>query len=106
MVGEAPDTDDFRAQFPWADAVTRMAFDAPHAGEVIARLEADPERVARIRRAGVVHSLRHHDWVYRLRRVYDVAGLPPSTGMLRREGELRRVADAIDFTRTVSHIAV
>ena len=106
MVGEAPDSDDFRAQFGWPDSVIRMAFDSPHAGEVIAKIDADADRAARIRRNGVVHSLRTHDWVYRLRKVFDAAGLPATPGMVRRENELRRLADSIDFTRTVSHIAV
>jgi hypothetical protein len=106
MVGEPPDSDDFRAQFDWPDSVIRMPFDALNAGDVISKIEADPDRAARIRRNSVVHSLRKHDWVYRLRRVFEVAGLSPTPGMLRREDALRRLANEADFTPAVSHIAV
>jgi len=95
LLGNPPDTDDFRAQFSWTDAVVPIPFDAPNVGEVIARLDADPVRTARIRQDNVVHALLEHDWVYRLREVLHWAGLPPGRRLLAREERLARMADEV-----------
>jgi hypothetical protein len=95
MLGDPPNSDDFRSQFDWPDSVFRMPFDAPNVGEVIAEIEDDPGRSARIRWRSVVESLRRHDWVYRLRRILEVAGLAPSEKLLEREARLQSLADEI-----------
>jgi hypothetical protein len=95
MVGEPPDSDDFRTQFPWHDAVVRMPFDAPGAADVLAALDADPARTGRMRRDAVVHALRMHDWVYRLRQVLDTAGAPPLGRVQAREARLQDLANDV-----------
>jgi len=95
MLGAPPRTETFRAFFDWPDAVIPVAIDAPEIGDVISALEADPARCARIRRDGVVNSLLRHDWVHRLRVVFDACGLPPTEGMLAREARLRAIAQRL-----------
>jgi hypothetical protein len=95
MLGEPPDSDDFRLQFGWPDAAIATPFHAPAIAEVIAELDADPARVDRCRRESVVQSLLRHDWVYRLRAILEVAGIPEPTGLKEREARLRAAAEAV-----------
>jgi len=93
MLGDPPDTDDFRAQFDWPDAVVRTRFDAPDVGALIDELDADPHRLERIRRAGVANALRRHDWSERLQRILDVAGIQPTPELLARRRRLEATAE-------------
>ena len=95
MLGEPPDTDDFRRQFDWPEPVVRTPFHAPAIAETIHALDADPARVARIRTDGVVNALLRHDWLDRLERVMQVAALPPTAKMQARSARLRARADAV-----------
>lgn len=93
LVGEAPRSEEFRRQFGWTDAVIPMPFDSPDADEILRLLDADPQRVARIRSANVSHAARRHDWVYRLATVLEAVGLAQTADMRRREERLHRLAD-------------
>ena len=95
MIGEPPNSDDFRAQFDWPDAVLPVPFHAPEVARVIKELDADPARTERIRRDSVAASLLRHDWVHRLRTVLDIAGVAPSEAMLARERKLVELADRV-----------
>jgi hypothetical protein len=92
MLGEPPRTERFPSQFGWPDAVIQLPFDSPDVGRVLAELDADPARLARIRRDNVRNAALRHDWVHRLRTVFDTLGLPPTDAMLAREGRLQAVA--------------
>ncbi|HVP60703.1 MAG TPA: glycosyltransferase [Myxococcaceae bacterium] len=93
MLGDPPDTDDFRSQFDWPDSVVRTPFDAPDIAATLDRLDADPARVERIRRAGVVNALRRHDWSERLLRILRVAGVAPGPELEARRARLSAIAD-------------
>lgn len=95
MLGAPPRTEAFRTHFGWPKVVVEMPVDCPGIGDVIARLDADPEGVAKIRRDNVSNSLLRHDWVYRLGEVFDAAGLPRTPAMLAREARLRDLAGQI-----------
>src|SRR5262249_60754453 len=60
MLGEAPRTEWFRRQFDWPDAVIPLPFDSPDVGRLLAELEADPSRLARIRRDAVRNAALRH----------------------------------------------
>jgi hypothetical protein len=92
MLGEAPRTEEFARQFDWPDAVIPLPFDSPDAGALLAGLDQDPARLDRIRRDNVRQAALRHDWVHRLRTVFDTLGLPPTEAMLAREARLRAVA--------------
>ena len=101
MLGDAPATDKFQQYFSWPDAVIKIPFDAPNIEEVIVELDAQPERLARIRRDNVINSLLQHDWVYRLKEVYETVGLQPSVQMLAREARLKDLASQIMSQNTL-----
>jgi hypothetical protein len=92
MLGEPPATAEFKSQFDWSDAVIRVAFDSPDVGEMLVELDRDPQRLARIRRDNVYNAALRHDWVHRLRTVFETVGIPPTEAMLEREKRLRALA--------------
>jgi hypothetical protein len=95
MLGEPPRGEHFRRQFDWPDAVIPVPFDVPRIGELIAELDRDPQRIARIRRDNIYYAARRHDWTYRVRAVFEQLGLPLSEGMVAREAKLRALASSI-----------
>jgi hypothetical protein len=92
MLGEPPRTAEFERQFGWKDAVIRLPFDSPDVERVLLELDADPERLARIRRENVHNAALRHDWVHRLRTVFETVGIPPTEAMLAREKRLQALA--------------
>jgi hypothetical protein len=95
MLGEPPRSDRYRTLFDWPEAVVDIPFDAPDIAQKIAQLDADPERCVRIRRDNMVNALLRHDCAYRLRTVFDDAGMTAPPGLLAREARLREVADMV-----------
>jgi hypothetical protein len=51
--------------------------------------------VSRARTENIVNGLLRFDWVYRLRTMLEVAGLPVTSAMLEREALLRACADEV-----------
>jgi hypothetical protein len=94
MLGEAPQAEEFRRQFDWPDAVIPLPFDSPDVGRVLAELDSDPARLDRVRRDNVRNAALRHDWVHRIRVVFETLGLPPTPAMLAREQALRAIAEA------------
>ena len=92
MLGEPPRTPEFSEQFGWTDAVLRLPFDSPDIGEVLRELDRDPERLARISRDNARNAALRHDWVYRLRAVFEAVGIPPTEAMVERERRLGTLA--------------
>ena len=92
MLGEPPRTTEFERQFDWPDAVIPLPFDSPDVARRLAELDRDPERVARIRRDNVANAALRHDWVHRIRTVFETLGLQPTEAMLARERRLRALA--------------
>jgi glycosyltransferase involved in cell wall biosynthesis len=92
MIGEAPQLDSFQQQFDWTDAVIHVPFDSPDISEMLAQLDADPERLARIRRNNVTNAALRHDWLHRLGTVFDTFHLPATSAMLERQQRLQALA--------------
>lgn len=92
MLGEPPRTVEFERQFDWPDAVIPLPFDSPDVGRRLAELDQDPARLARIRRDNVANAALRHDWVHRLRTVFETLGLHPTEAMLARERRLQALA--------------
>ncbi len=92
MIGEAPRTENFRKQFDWEDAVFHVPFNAPDIAERLAALDADPARMAAARRRNLHQSALRHDWVHRIRRVFEVLDLKPTDAMRAREARLAELA--------------
>jgi hypothetical protein len=92
MIGEAPKLDSFAQQFDWPDAVIHAPFDSPDIMQILARLNADPERLARIRHSNIVNAALRHDWLHRLHTVFDTFHLPPTPAMHLRRQRLEELA--------------
>jgi len=100
MIGEAPKLDSFAQQFDWPDAVIHAPFDSPDIMQILARLNADPERLARIRRNNVINAALRHDWLHRLHTVFDTFHLPPTPAMHLRQQRLQALAKLPDAALT------
>lgn len=95
MIGDCPTTEVFKQYFDWPDAAIRIPFDSPNIAEIIAELDAQPERLAQISRDNVVNSLLRHDWVYRWRKILEAVDFKPTPEMLSREAYLKKLAHEI-----------
>jgi hypothetical protein len=102
MIGEAPRLDSFAEQFDWPDAVIHAPFDSPDIMQILARLDADPDRLARITRNNIVNAALRHDWLYRLRTVFDTLRLQPTSAMLLRQQRLQALAQLPDAALTAA----
>ena len=92
MLGEPPNTEQFRSQFGWPDAIIRMPFDCPDVGRVLAELDADPQRLARIEHENARNAALQHDWIHRLEIVFKTVGLDPTPAMIERRRRLDELA--------------
>ena len=96
LIGQVPtNCQVFKRDFDWADAVIDMPFHSTDIGERIRALDAEPNRIARIRLNNVVNCLRRHDWVYRWNNLINMLGMKPTTCALEREERLRKFADRL-----------
>lgn len=93
MIGQPPSCDAFTETFPWPDVVIPIRPDGADVMDVLASLDSEPERVSAISRRNTSEALLRHDWVYRWKDVFQVAGLEPSRGMVAREQQLKNVAE-------------
>ncbi len=96
LIGELPPRAAAAAGFDWPDAVVPLPFDSDAIGEVIRTMDADPARVAQIRRNNMIQSLRRHDHVHRWARVLEAAGLEPMPALQERRRALNELADQIE----------
>jgi len=99
MLGEPARTEEFRRHFDWPDAIIPQPFDAPDIAGVLKRLDEDPPRLERIRRDNLQNAALRHDWVYRIRAVFETLGLPPTEAMVAREERLKVIAAQAGVTR-------
>jgi glycosyl transferase family 1 len=95
MLGEAPRTEEFARQFDWPDAVIPLPFDSPDAPRILAELDRDPARLARASDRGARNAALRHDWVHRLRTVFETLGLAPTPAMQARERRLQALASGM-----------
>lgn len=95
MLGEAPNTLDFKHNFDWTDAVIPLPFDAPDIAERLHALNAQPERLDSIRRRNVRNALLRHDSVYRLATMFEALDLPASPQIQQRQETLHRLAQTL-----------
>ncbi len=95
MIGMPPRGKAFQQYFDWEDAVVKVDFNHQDVLDVIEELDAQPERVANIRRRNIVNTLLKHDWVYRWRAVLAALDFKPSEAVIKREQYLQALAHSI-----------
>ena len=93
MIGEPPRLESFGQEFDWTDAVIHVPFDSPDIMQILARLDAEPERLARARRNNITQAALRHDWLHRLLTVFNTFHLAPTPAMLQRQQRLQALAD-------------
>lgn len=96
MLGSKVNNPSYDMYFDWPDAVIDIPFDAADIADVIAELDADPKRVAQIRRDNVVNALTRHDHLHRWEKVLEIAGLKPLPKMAQRQNQLIELAHLAD----------
>lgn len=96
MIGDYPDSVEFRDYFPWPDAVIRLPFGSGGIGRIIDHLDGQPERLEEMRRSNIVQSLLRHDWAYRWETILLTAGLKPTPELQERKNRLRELSEEIE----------
>ena len=93
LVGEAPDCEAYRELFGWPDAVIEIQPDGSDIMAVLGAVASDRERMAAISTRNAKEALLRHDWLYRWKEMFRVAGIKPAPRMAARERRLRDIAD-------------
>ena len=96
MIGDYPDSDEFRQFFPWQDAVIRLPFGSDKIGEIINEIDAQPGKQEEMRKTNVIQSLLNHDWVYRWETILQTVGLEPTSVLLDRKMHLRDLSILVE----------
>jgi hypothetical protein len=104
LLGNSPSTQQYQECFGWPDSTIHIPYEAHDLREIVADLDAQPERLAQARTNNIVGGLRQHDWVYRWSRVLDAAGLRHTDRMAVRRQQLDELAAMVETTepRTVA----
>jgi Glycosyl transferases group 1 len=100
MIGEAPDCEAYRELFGWPEAVIEIQPDGSDIMAVLRAIGSDPERMAAISTRNATEALLRHDWLYRWKEMFRVAGIEPTPLMVARE---RRLKDMADFAANMRH---
>jgi len=92
LVGQSPNCEAFQRSFDWPDSVVEINPDGSDAVEVLTALLADQNKVAGISRRNATEALLRHDWVYRWKEIFAIAGIKPTRAMEARERRLKALA--------------
>ncbi len=93
LLGTAPECPEFIQNFDWPGAVISLPPDARDVAERLIGLDADQNRLDRIRRDNVVNCLLRHDWIYRWESILFAVGMRPREGSARRKAALLAAAN-------------
>jgi len=91
-----PESTAFGKLFGWPDSVVPMEKSPAGVSALLAELDADPARVARIGRENAAQSLRLHDGAHRWEQVLRAAGLEPLPALQARKQRLEERAKSIE----------
>jgi hypothetical protein len=98
MLGATPEGPMFREMFDWPDAVVPARQDGSNIASVVSELSRQPERLETISRRNARGALLRHDWIYRWKRLLEIAGLPTSPGVTAREETLAKIAAGLNVS--------
>jgi hypothetical protein len=99
MIGDAPECEAYRELFGWPEAVVEIRPDGSDTMATLGELNSDPERVAAIGARNAREALLRHDWVYRWKDMFRIAGIEPSPRKAAREkrlADLAQVSTGVD----------
>ena len=95
VLGAAPQCQEFSDCFDWPDAVIEIAPDGSDIVKTIDELEAQPERLERLRRTNAVRCLLQHDWAYRWEHILATVGMEPLPRLQQRKRKLKELAEQV-----------
>jgi len=93
LIGQSPNCPAFQTLFGWPDVVVAMHPDGSDILEVLRDLMAEPDRMRAISRRNAFEAAHRHDWVYRWKHIYEIAGLSPTPAMESRQQCLHALAE-------------
>jgi hypothetical protein len=93
MIGQPPNCEEFANMFSWPDAVIPVQTDGADILDVLASFESQPQRLSAISRRNASEALLRHDWLYRWKELFRIAGIEPTPAMQAREDRLKATAD-------------
>jgi hypothetical protein len=96
LIGDRSNSDIFERQFPHEDAVLSIQDQKTGLPGLIEELDAQPERLERIRCMNVANMLRHHDHAHRWATVLDALDLAPTEALSARLAELAERAARLE----------
>lgn len=97
MIGIPPVCEAYTKHFDWADAVIEVTDQTTDIADIIADLNAQPERLVKIRKDNTINSLLRHDWVYRWEEILNKVGLDNTPEMLIRKTYLKNLAKMVSI---------
>jgi Glycosyl transferases group 1 len=95
MLGVSPKCEAFARNFDWSDSIIEIPFDCSNIAEIIADLNAQPERQEKMRNCNIVNSLLRHDWIYRWEEILATVGLDSTPQILQRKAALQNLAEMV-----------
>lgn len=93
MIGVPPNNHAFREYFDWPDAVIPIPFHAPNMPEILAGLDAQPQRLRQARTNNITNALLRHDWAHRWSNILNITGLSPAPALAVRKTHLEQLAE-------------
>jgi hypothetical protein len=94
MVGRAPDSDAFKAEFNWTDSVINIGEHADELVSLMREFERHPGRFEQLCRTNSVEALKRHDWVYRWDDILRIVGESPTEKLALRKDRLSQLAQS------------
>jgi len=94
ILGTAPQCPEFHEHFDWLDAVIEVSPNASDIAAIISELDAQPQRMDRVRRTNAIQCLLRHDWVYRWEHILSAVGMKPRPQLHGRKSQLNNLAAA------------
>jgi hypothetical protein len=93
LIGQAVDTDAFRALFDWPQAVIPLGPDGSDAGEIIGGLKRQPELLRNISGRNAARCAERHDWMHRWEAILQIAGMKSTSGLEERRDRLMALSN-------------
>ncbi|AFY56618.1 hypothetical protein Riv7116_4186 [Rivularia sp. PCC 7116] len=97
MLGIPPVCEAYSKYFDWPDAVIEVPDNTTEIADIIAELDAQPEKLRKIRKDNIINSLLRHDWVYRWEEILNKVGLENTSEMLVRKTYLNNLAKVVSI---------
>ena len=93
-IGYAPDSEEFRQNFDWPEAVVRLPEEPAEAAAAVGRLLDNPGELDRMRSVNLSQVAIKHDWLHRWELILNHFGLPHTEEMVARRQDLVKISES------------